>query len=124
MRLRQLSEDVGVVQFGRYRNARHDRKPKVLVFGTWKSPSGKTLICGINLNYLTDEQVNRLNDALPTIAAGTSVKQRYWVGRRLVGDVFADAYRTYDSAAINNISPVKLPKRDPESYTTIRKSPD
>src|ERR1700690_3867677 len=57
-----------------YEKAKNDPKPEVLVLGDWQHPTtGNLLICGINLNYLDDEQKKTLYHILPKIVAKDTV---------------------------------------------------
>jgi len=86
-----------------------DPRPRVLVFGSWvHRNTGNTLVGGINLNYLNQEQIERLRTYLPEILAQKTLKARYWEGKRLLPDVFDNQdgyYRTYNRAEIRYIRP-------------------
>lgn len=86
-----------------------DPTPKVLQLGLWMHPStGNPLVAGVNINYLTDEQIQRLRYYLPEILRTRNLKMRYWEGMRLLPDIFTNFYRTYNRDNINVVSPSTL----------------
>lgn len=80
-----------------------DPRPKALTLGKWKSSKGNDLMAGINLNYLSDEQVERLQGNLQTVLRSRNLKTRARVLRHLMPDIFNSAYRTYNKDAVNNV---------------------
>lgn len=88
-----------------------DKTPKVLVLGRWRHPNTRNvLVCGINLNYLTDEEIEALRKNLGTILAQPNLKQRYRTGAELLPDIFKTAYRTYKNDAVINVTKDTLRK--------------
>lgn len=101
-----------------YAKWKNDPKPKVVVLGRWTHPStGNTLVCGINLNYLDDAQLETLKKILPQVVMKESLKARYWEGMTLAADIFKTAYRTYNEKFINNIkmSDFDVPESAPDA---------
>lgn len=89
----------------RYSRFKNDPRPDILLLGSYKNPStGNTLIGGINLNYCTDKEINRLRTALDKFAAGKSLYQRYHIGRQLFPDIFTTKYRTYNANEIIGVN--------------------
>jgi len=101
-----LSEQgYGRVYNFKYGNFNVDPRPKVFALGRWRHPTTRNiLVCGINLNYLSEEEINQLRKALGAILAERTIKNRYWKGMELVPGVFNHAYRTYNQAEIDQIS--------------------
>lgn len=95
-----------------------DPTPSVLVLGHYIHPNTKNkLLGGINLNYLTQSQVDRLRKSLPKLVkSGRSLKTRYRWGKRYLPDIFKEYYRTYDEKYIHAVHPSTLrfwhPKAD------------
>lgn len=88
----------------RYDNFNVDPTPDILLLGAYRHPNtGNNLVGGINLHYLSSQQVEKLAKALPEIMTAGNLKSRYWKGRSLVPDVFNDYYRTYDSKYIRGV---------------------
>lgn len=87
-----------------YPRFRVDPSPDILLLGGFRHPSsGNNLVAGINLHYLNAQQRNRLAKALPAIMKTSNLYDRYWVGRRLVPDVFKNFYRTYRQDYIGHV---------------------
>jgi len=87
-----------------YNNYQHDPRPDILLLGAYKHPTtGNNLVGGINIHYLSDDQRNNLAKILPQIMQASDLKTRYWVGRKLLPDVFTNFYRTYDSKFIRGV---------------------
>ena len=106
-----LEQGYGRVYNFRYDNYNVDPKPKVFGLGRWRHPATRnTLVCGINLNYLSEEEISQLRKALSAILAEKTIKNRYWKGMKLVPNIFINAYRTYNQDAINLISAETLRK--------------
>jgi hypothetical protein len=92
-----------------YKPAQHDPSPRVLQLGQFVHPSTKnTLVGGINLNYLTPDQVDQLRYYLPEILSNRNLKARYWAGRKLLPGIFNNSYRTYNRGEIDVVSPGTL----------------
>jgi hypothetical protein len=88
-----------------YNRYRVDKRPRVFVLGRWRHPgTGNTLLAGINLNYLSEEEVAALRQNLGTILAHRRLKDRYWEGMKQLPKIFSDTYRTYRQDEIINIS--------------------
>lgn len=106
-------EDFGdqgsVYKFG-YPNYNLDPKPRVLVLGFYNHPqSGNTLLGGLNLNYMTADEVAEVKTKLPLILRPKNLKERYWAGRKLLPDIFKSYYRTYNKGyASRLIKPADL----------------
>jgi len=96
--------------------------PYVLQLGKWRHPKTKnTLVGGINLKYLNDEQILILRRYLPDILARKDLRSRYRAGKKYVPNrlrklykkdsaeklshIFQTYYRTYDRKHITSISP-------------------
>jgi hypothetical protein len=99
-----------------------DSRPSVLSLGRWISPKGNNLLAGVNLNYLSDEQINRLQRNLQSILRDRNLRRRVKTLRALMPDIFNTSYRTYDRNYIQNINPgtlkfISIPK-DPEKIDT------
>lgn len=88
----------------RYDQWKHDPRPNILLLGAYRHPNtGNNLVGGVNLNYLSSRQRDKLARALPTIMAGGNLYSRYHKGRELVPDVFDNFYRTYDSKYVRGV---------------------
>ena len=87
-----------------YDNWKHDREPQILLLGAYRHPNtGNNLVGGVNLHYLDSDQRNNLARVLPEIMNQRNLKARYWMGRRLLPDVFDNFYRTYNSRFIRGV---------------------
>jgi len=90
-----------------YGNYKVDPRPLVVQLGKWRHPStGNMLVGGINLNYLSDDQLERLRKYGPDLLQYKNLKNRYWRGRSLLPDVFdsdSGFYRTYNQDYIRII---------------------
>jgi hypothetical protein len=95
-----------------YSNFKNDPTPDILLLGAWKHPNTRNnLVGGINLHYLNEKQRDALARILPQIMQGGDLKERYWIGRRLLPDVFNEYYRTYNSNFIRGVrKDVMFPK--------------
>lgn len=81
-----------------------DFNPDILLLGAYKHPStGNNLVGGINLNYISPEQREKLAYALPQIMDAKNLRERYWTGRSLLPDVFSKYYRTYNPKYIRGV---------------------
>lgn len=79
------------------------------MLGHWRHPtSGNNLVAGINLNYLSQQQRQQLQQALPQLLKSRNLKQRYWMGRRLLPQIFTNFYRTYRRDVIDTVTPQTL----------------
>lgn len=100
-----IESDEGPLWDFDYSNYHNDPHPSVLILGAYTHPStGNNLIGGINLNYLTQEQRDRVARELPKIMHAHNLYERYQIGKRVLPDIFQNKYRTYDAANINNVS--------------------
>jgi len=80
-----------------------DPKPDVLVLGNWKHPRTKNnLVAGVNLNYLSSGQLEKLRKAADKIFRKSSLRARYRFLKSILPDI-AMYYRTYDSKYIKGI---------------------
>lgn len=94
-----------------YDKFKGDPSPKILYLGKWHNrKTGNDLIGGVNLNYLTDEQLKKLRENLRTILrAGRTLKARWKKGNELLPEIFPNsggrankgAYRTYNSDMVH-----------------------
>jgi len=80
-----------------------DQRPKALSLGKWRSGRGNNLMAGINLNYLSPEQINRLQQNLPRILRNRNLQTRARTLRAIMPDIFNTAYRTYYKDAVDNV---------------------
>lgn len=85
-----------------------DSRPKVISLGNWISGRGNNLMAGVNLNYLSPEQVERLQKNLQVVLRSRNLQNRSRTLRRLMPDIFSTAYRTYNKDAVNNVDPGTL----------------
>lgn len=82
----------------------YDPRPDALVLGAYIHPStGNRLVGGINLNYMTNAEVNQLERILPQLTKGRNLYERYNIGRSLSPTLFTTYYRTYNADNINMI---------------------
>ena len=92
-----------------YDNWHVDPTPNILKLGEYIHPTtGNTLVAGINLNYLTPQQVLQVREFLPSILQNRHLKLRYWKGMEILPDIFDNFYRTYDRKYINVVEPGTL----------------
>lgn len=94
-----------------------DPRPKAVSLGRWKSPKGNQLMAGINLNYLSDEQITRLQQNLQPILRDRNLKRRVRKLRALMPDIFNGAYRTYKRGEMHEIDPSTL------KFVSVQKDP-
>jgi len=134
MRLSYISENKKIAPrliqegYGRtydidYDNYHVDPTPDVLSLGRWRSSRGNHLLGGINLNYLTPNQIDRLRRSLSTILRPRTLKQRVQILRRMAPDVFDTAYRTYNRQYINVIDQGTLRFYSPKEEEPGRERP-
>jgi hypothetical protein len=87
----------------------YDPKPDILVLGAFKHPNtGNRLVGGINLNYLTSAENERLEKILPEIMRGRNLYERYNIGRLHDPLIFDTYYRTYNNDFISMIGKSKI----------------
>lgn len=89
-----------------YYYAKHDPTPRVLVFGSYFQPEADyELICGINLNYLSEGMEYYLLQRVWKITeVGDDLKERVKQVRTFMPDLFRLGYRTYKEQFISVIS--------------------
>lgn len=103
------NEGYGRIFQVKYPNYAQDPSPRILALGFWDHPTtGNRLLGGLNLNYLDEDEIEEVREALPLILRRKELPVRYRVGRRLLPDIFAHAYRTYRADFIRSISPDSL----------------
>jgi hypothetical protein len=83
----------------------HDPRPRSLSLGKFKSSRNNHLMSGVNLNYLTKDQLERLQQNLPSVLKYKNLRQRVSALRSLMPDIFNSAYRTYKRDEMNDIDP-------------------
>lgn len=97
-------EDAGPRWAFRYNKFKNDPTPDALVLGMYRHPNtGNNLVGAINLRYLTTDQIEQLRRELPKLLNSNNLKSRYWLGKRLMPDIFDNYYRTYDASHIHNL---------------------
>jgi hypothetical protein len=84
----------------------HDQRPRALFLGGWWHPNtGNRLVGAVNLNYLSDAQIDRIRRSLPDIFGKKgNLKSRARAVRALIPDIFDTAYRTYDIKNAGNVT--------------------
>ena len=117
-----------------YTNWQRDPKPKVVQLGTWLHPNTRNqLVAGINLNYLSTRDVEKLRYYLPEILKNRNLYVRYHTGKRLLPDIFKDYYRTYrrdrirliDKATLRFMTPKELGRQgDKEKAARLQQRRD
>lgn len=94
-----------------YDKFKGDPNPRILYLGKWRNrKTGTNIVGGVNLNYLSDDQVDKLRQNLRAILrAGRTLKARWKKGNELLPDIFSNtggrankgAYRTYNADMIH-----------------------
>jgi hypothetical protein len=80
-----------------------DPRPNILVLGRWKNENTKNnLLAGLNLNYMSSDQLKQLRKRMKDIFSKKSLKNRYWRVKRYLPDI-AEYYRTYDEKYVHGI---------------------
>lgn len=106
-----------------------DPRPKVVSLGRWRSNRGNNLMAGINLNYLSPEQISRLQQNAQRIVRDRNLQRRARTLRALMPDIFNTAYRTYYKDAVDNVEAGTLkflsarhekPPEDPKDMDAVR----
>ena len=111
MKLVLLEAGYGRVFRFKYPRFKVDKRPRVLTLGKWRNPrTDNVLVCGINLNYLSDLEIEELRKGLGQILAQKNLKKRYAAGNRLLPGIFRNAYRTYRADSIVDVSRETLRK--------------
>lgn len=103
-----------VYDFGYTGDVVNDPKPSALSLGRFISPKNNQLMAGVNLNYLSPEQIKRLRQNLPNILKHKNLRKRARTLRAMMPDIFNSAYRTYKRSEINNVDPKTLKFLDSE----------
>ena len=127
MKLLLLTEGYGRTLDSTYHGKQvTDPRPNVLVLGRWVNHKGNKLLCGINLNYLNEEQILRLRTNLANILSDRNLRRRVRAIRSVMPDVFNSAYRTYTASAVNIIKPgtLKFFKPKGEEQAAVKGGPD
>jgi hypothetical protein len=102
----------------KYLSYNTDPKPDVLILGNWKNQTTKNqLIAGINLNYLSSGQLDRLRKAANRIFRRDTLRSRYRYLKSILPDI-AMYYRTYDTKYIKSIEHNEL-----NTYVKPKSSP-
>lgn len=91
-----------------YDNFNIDPRPSVLALGRWVNHKGTKLLCGVNLNYLSDDQVLELQKNLQVILSDRNLRRRVRRLRSTMPQIFDRAYRTYNQEHVRIISPGTL----------------
>lgn len=105
MRLSLLYEADGRIVNFKYDTFKQDPRPRVFLMGRWQHPNtGNTLVAGINLNYLSDEQIKQLQDNAKEVLKPSNLKSKYWKGRELLPEIFEKYYRTYNQDHVNSVT--------------------
>lgn len=103
-----ITEGYGKVYDFSYWNHHVDPRPHVLSLGRWVNHKGTKLLCGVNMNYLSDDQVLALQGNLRTILGDRNLRRRVRTLRALMPDVFDSAYRTYNQDYVAVVKPGTL----------------
>jgi len=120
MRFKLMFEGYGRTQEFKYSHFKRDNKPRVLKLGTWLHPKTRNLLVGgVNLNYLAPRDIEELRYYLPEILRTRNLRDRYWAGRRLLPNIFLNAYRTYRADRIGIITPGTLKTMTPKELRKI-----
>lgn len=86
----------------RYVGANNDNNPKLLFFGHYQhAETGNTIIYGINLNYLTNEQRNGLFAHLNEIL-DNEPGDRFDACKKILPEIIEDGYRSYNESFMRN----------------------
>ena len=101
-----LNEGYGRTYSFRYSGDEYnDANPNSLSLGRFTSSRGNRLMAGINLNYLSSDQTERLQLRLPEILKNRYLRTRARTLRSILPDIFKDAYRTYNIGGMANVKP-------------------
>ena len=110
-----LESTARILRFN-YERAKNDPRPRVMVLGRWLHPrTGNKIVVGINLNYLDEDEIHRLNRLLPRIMKPDTLKERWWTGYRLLRGIWLKAYRQYDERFIHSLDQADI-EPSPEDY--------
>jgi hypothetical protein len=103
-----INEGYGRVYNSKYSNYNVDPQPNVLALGRWVNHKNTRLLCGINLRYLSDDQIVDLQKNLQYILSDRNLRRRVRRLRKVLPQVFDRAYRTYNQDHITIIAPDTL----------------
>jgi hypothetical protein len=94
-----------------------DRNPRVLVFGSYQhNVTGSLLLCGLNLNYLDEQEIEELRSNLKDIYLFPDHNHRFEETRWKIPDIYQKSYRTYK---VENITEESLEEMEiPENNGT------
>ncbi len=102
-----------------YVNYDNDPNPDVLVLGDWRNPNTKNVLkAGINLNYLSKDQLLKLRKIVDRLFSNKSLRSRYRFLRNKAPDI-ARYYRTYDTKFIRSWQPQDLSGYKPNEPATV-----
>lgn len=97
-----IEESSDIYRFS-YDRAKHDPRPRVLILGQWQNPdTGNNLVGGLNLNYLSNDEIKIVQKIIDRITKYNNLKSRYWAGRNLIPSIWRKSYRTYDKNFIGS----------------------
>lgn len=94
---------LGSIISGKYTNFKHDNNPTILYLGTWQNPkNGKFYTHGINLHYLSGQELNWLLKTIYLMKRGGQIVVPrdfyYYLKANPYGlSLIKKAYRTYHS---------------------------
>jgi hypothetical protein len=105
-----------------YPNFHNDPHPIILQLGTYIHPNTKNKLVGaVNLNYMTAEEQELLRYYLPEVLKGKNLKDRYWIGRKLLPYIFKNFYRTYNSSLLAGAESGTIPFLTPNELSKYGK---
>lgn len=105
MFLKLIQEGYGRTYQFDYDKFQQDPRPHILLLGKWRHPNTRNILLGgVNLNYLDEDQLQRLRQNLKKILEPRNLKMRYWRGKKLLPDIFNDNYRTYDVDYVGQVT--------------------
>jgi hypothetical protein len=99
----------------------YDPRPDVLVLGAYVHPNtGNRLVGGININYMTTSELDKLEGLVPKLVKGRNLYERYNIGRSIDPLIFTTYYRTYNADNINMVGKGKIYPQ----YGEFKEQPD
>lgn len=105
LKILTILEGYGKTNSFNYANWQNDPRPLILRLGKYNHPTtGNSLVGGVNLNYMSQSEVEDLQYYLPEILKPKNLRDRYWEGRRLLPQAFENFYRTYRSDMMDGSS--------------------
>lgn len=111
---KRVGKDAYPIANFRYSNYNIDPKPQVLLLGRYTPKNtGNELLAGINLNYMSKQQITQLRDSLKQIFSRGGLRSRYRYIKRKLPDI-AQFYRTYDEDEIHALEPDQLTTYSPK----------